>query len=154
MIHYLDDIDPPSPAEGLHRPLFLRKMSVTIYTFGFKFPDYQKKLDSRQVVKVYDVREAINDLPPKLESGQRVRDLSGKDLIVREAIMKNPAAQQYVDKLVEEVLNMCETPSTSQLSIAVGCKSGRHRSATVAYEICSRLEEAGIRCKVHNLYIS
>ena len=134
----------------IHVLITIAMMSVKIYTFGYKFDDHEQKLVSRNVSRVFDIRDLINDLPPRLGNGLRVRDLSGNDQDVRDAIMANPSAQQCVDNVVDDIMKALD--NTKKLTIAIGCKSGRHRSITVAIEARHRLEQRGVICNVHNLY--
>lgn len=118
---------------------------LTIYTFGFKFPDHEKLLSKRPIDKIIDVRDVINDLP-----GLRVRDLSGKDEVLRNAIMKDPKAQKLVESLESTVLEMLKEKKS--VGLAIGCTSGRHRSITIAIELQKRISQHDITCNVHNLY--
>ena len=116
---------------------------MEIYTFGFKYPDWRKKVPLE--CKIVDVREYINDPPPKFK-GLKLHQLSGKDKALRELILDCKKAQRLLDNLEAEFIY-------NPQNIALGCTSGRHRSVSVAIELAKRLINKGYQVKVVHLYI-
>ena len=116
------------------------QVAMEIYTFGFKYPDWRKKV--KEDCKIVDVREYINDPPPKFK-GVKLHQLSGKDKALRELIMDCDKAQRLLTKLEKEISG----------NIALGCTSGRHRSVSVAIELGKILTAKGYTVTVTHLYI-
>ncbi len=104
---------------------------VSVLSFGFK---YGIPSDADLV---FDVRFIPN--PFYLED---LRAKNGNDQEVQEYVMKWESAQAFMTKLTEMVsflLPHYVQEGKNQLVIAIGCTGGKHRSVTLANELCTRL---------------
>lgn len=108
-------------------------LEISIITFGYKFG---MPLDADLV---FDVRFLTNpywqpDLKP----------LSGLEAPVRDFVLGQPAAERFL-QLVVELLQLTapayRTEGKEQLRIALGCTGGYHRSIVLAEELASRLAD-------------
>jgi RNase adapter protein RapZ len=109
----------------------VEELAVEIVTFGFKFglPD---KADL-----VFDVRFLTNpfwvpDLKP----------LSGLSAPVRAFVLEQPQAERFLDlvvQLLELTVPAYREAGRRQLTVALGCTGGYHRSIALAEELASRL---------------
>ncbi len=108
------------------------KFTVTFMTFGFK---YGAPTDADLV---FDVRCFANPhYDPEL------RPLTGLDKVIRDFVFEDGKALEFIDKLddmLSFMIPLYMEEGKNHLTVAVGCTGGRHRSVTVAYEICARLE--------------
>ena len=116
-----------------------KNLMVTILSFGFKYgipEDADLVFDVRFLPNPY----YIDELRPK----------SGNDKEVREYVMDNDKAHQFLEKLtdmIEFLIPNYILEGKNRLVIAIGCTGGRHRSVTLANELYNRLEggEYGIK---------
>ncbi len=105
-------------------------MTVQLISFGFKygFPaEADIMLDMRCLPNPYYV--------------EALRSLTGMDEPVQQYVMDNPAAQEYLARvlaLLEHTIPLYQKEGRSQLVIAIGCTGGKHRSVTMV----NRLQEA------------
>lgn len=110
-------------------------MVVTITSFGFKF-GLPKEADL-----VFDVRCLPNPFyVPEL------KEKTGKDQEVVDYVMKFPEAQGLLDcykKLLEYSLPLYAKEGKSQLTVAIGCTGGKHRSITFARKLADHCRELG-----------
>ncbi len=117
-----------------------KNLYITVLSFGFK---YGIPSDADLV---FDVRFLPN--PYYIEE---LRSKSGNDKEVRDYVMANEKAGEFLEKLcdmVQFLLPNYITEGKTQLVIAVGCTGGKHRSVTLANALYNRLEGAenyGIR---------
>ena len=113
---------------------------VTILSFGFK---YGIPEDSDLV---FDVRFLPN--PYYIEE---LRPMSGNDQPVRDYVMNNDTAKQFLTKLtdmVEFLIPNYISEGKTQLVIGIGCTGGKHRSVTLAnelYEALKKTDSYGVR---------
>ena len=113
---------------------------VTLLSFGFK---YGIPEDSDLV---FDVRFLPN--PYYIEE---LRPMSGNDQPVRDYVMNNDTAKQFLTKLtdmVEFLIPNYISEGKTQLVIGIGCTGGKHRSVTLAnelYEALQKNDNYGIR---------
>ncbi|HAD19031.1 MAG TPA: RNase adapter RapZ [Lachnospiraceae bacterium] len=109
-----------------------KNLMITVLSFGFK---YGLPADSDLV---FDVRFLPN---PFYE--ENLRHLTGNDRAVRDYVMNSPVSTEFADKL-EDLLRFLIpqyiAEGKNRLVISVGCTGGRHRSVTIANEICERLQ--------------
>jgi UPF0042 nucleotide-binding protein len=113
----------------------LARLIISVVSFGFK---HGLPLDADLV---FDVRFMPN--PFYVES---LRNLAGTDVEVERYILKWPLAQRFLRKLygfIEFMLPHFVTEGKSQLTIAVGCTGGRHRSVVIAGRLGAKLRESG-----------
>lgn len=117
-----------------------KNLYISVLSFGFKYgipPDADLVFDVRFLPNPYYIEE----LRPK----------SGNDREVRDYVMKNRKAEEFLDKmtdLVEFLIPNYVQEGKTQLVIAIGCTGGKHRSVTLAnglFEVLSRNENYGIR---------
>ena len=117
-----------------------KNLYISVLSFGFK---YGIPADADLV---FDVRFLPN--PYYIEE---LRPKSGNDREVRDYVMKNRKAEEFLDKmtdLVEFLIPNYVQEGKTQLVIAIGCTGGKHRSVTLAnglFEVLSRNENYGIR---------
>ena len=113
---------------------------VTLLSFGFK---YGIPEDSDLV---FDVRFLPN--PYYIEE---LRPMSGNDQPVRDYVMNNDKAKQFLTKLtdmVEFLIPNYISEGKTQLVIGIGCTGGKHRSVTLAnelYEALKKTDSYGVR---------
>ena len=70
--------------------------------------------------------------------------MSGNDREVREYVMSNDKAEEFLDKLVDMIRFLIPNyiaEGKTQLVIAVGCTGGKHRSVTLANELYEALQK-------------
>jgi len=119
----------------LAHPSAEQQMVFQLISFGFK---YGVPLEADLV---FDVRFMVN--PYYVED---LRHLSGLTPAVREYVMGQPIAAQFLDFL-EQFLELTVPGFTSEgktrLTIAIGCTGGYHRSIVIAEELRGWLERRG-----------
>lgn len=117
-----------------------KNLYISVLSFGFK---YGIPADADLV---FDVRFLPN--PYYIEE---LRAQSGNDREVREYVMNNQKAKEFLVKLtdlVEFLIPNYVQEGKTQLVIGVGCTGGKHRSVTLAnelFEVLSKNENYGIR---------
>ena len=117
-----------------------KNLYISVLSFGFK---YGIPADADLV---FDVRFLPN--PYYIEE---LRPQSGNDREVREYVMNNEKAAEFLDKmtdLMEFLIPNYVQEGKTQLVIAIGCTGGKHRSVTLAnelFEALSKNENYGIR---------
>ncbi len=117
-----------------------KNLYITVLSFGFK---YGIPSDADLV---FDVRFLPN--PYYIEE---LRPLSGNDKPVRDYVMANDKAGEFLSKLLdmtEFLIPNYIAEGKTQLVIGIGCTGGKHRSVTLANELFEALEKAenyGIR---------
>lgn len=120
-----------------------KSIYVTILSFGFK---YGIPSDADLV---FDVRFLPN--PYYLEE---LRSKTGNDKEIRDFVMKNDKAEEFLDKLEDMVRFLIPNyveEGKHQLVVAVGCTGGKHRSVTIANELFVRLkDDTGYGMKVEH----
>lgn len=117
-----------------------KNLYISVLSFGFKYgipPDSDLVFDVRFLPNPY----YIEDLRPQ----------SGNDREVREYVMNNEKAAEFLNKmtdLVEFLIPNYVQEGKTQLVIGIGCTGGKHRSVTLAnelFEALSKNENYGIR---------
>lgn len=119
---------------------------INIISFGFKhgMPN--------DVDLVFDVR--FIDNPYYIEN---LREKTGLQKEVQEYVMGKPEAQTFLQKLMDMVdflVPLYVKEGKGQLSIAIGCTGGRHRSVTLAEKLAEHLEKTCHRIIINHLNIS
>lgn len=110
-----------------------KNLYITVLSFGFKYgipSDADLVFDVRFLPNPYYIEE----LRPK----------TGNDREIREFVMDNEKAHEFLDKLVDMVKFLIPnyiTEGKHQLVIAIGCTGGKHRSVTLANELYESLRE-------------
>jgi RNase adapter protein RapZ len=115
-------------------------LTISVLSFGYK---NGLPVDADLVV---DCRFLTN--PHWIAS---LRPMSGLDAPVREYVLGQPGAKEFLDGYVD-VLGVVAAGYTregkSYATLAVGCTGGRHRSVAMAEELGARLRERGIEVQV------
>jgi len=121
-------------------------MAIELVSFGYKY-GMPIGLDI-----VQDVRFIPNPF-----FVEELRPLTGLDPKVREWVLAQPAAQQFVqqfESLLRTLLPMYDREGRSYLSLGLGCTGGRHRSTVMAEEIRARLAKAGYQATARHQHIA
>jgi UPF0042 nucleotide-binding protein len=107
-------------------------VQVTVMSFGFKYglpPDADLVSDARFLPNPFWIPE--------------LRSLTGKDDEVREYVLGQPGAREFIDAYVDAltpVLAGYQRENKRHATIAVGCTGGKHRSVAIAEELVTRLQ--------------
>ena len=120
---------------GLFEDPVRERLQITVESFGFK---HGLPLDADMVL---DVR-----FLPNPHWDESLRPMSGLDRPVRDFVLGEPDAENFVVKLVEllaMIVPLYANEGKSYLTIAVGCTGGRHRSVAIATEIAKRMRASG-----------
>ncbi|HEY3737729.1 MAG TPA: RNase adapter RapZ [Jatrophihabitans sp.] len=115
-------------------------LRANVVSFGFK---YGLPVDSDLVV---DVRFLPNPhwIP-------ELRDLTGKDVEVRDYVLAQQEAGEFLDKyaaILDIIGAGYRRESKRYLTLAVGCTGGKHRSVVMAEELAARLRASGVHATV------
>ena len=115
-------------------------LRATVVSFGFK---YGLPVDADLVV---DCRFLPN---PHWEP--ELRPYSGKDEVIRDYVLKQDGALQFLDKYAD-LLELLTTGYVHEgkryLTLAVGCTGGKHRSVVMAEELGARMAATGADVRV------
>ena len=123
-----------------------QSMLVNCMSFGFKY-GLPKEADL-----VFDVRCLPNPFyVPELKMK------TGLEEPVREYVMQWKQAKQLVPKLLDlldYLLPLYRDEGKTQLTIAIGCTGGKHRSVVFAQLLADHVRDLGVRCTVSHRDIS
>ncbi len=111
-----------------------KSLLLTVLSFGFKYGIPQ---DADLVFDVRFLPNPFYDL--------NLRPLTGNDEPIRQFVMKEPAAGEFVDKIQDLILFLIPNyikEGKNQLVICIGCTGGKHRSVTLTNAIYDRLQSA------------
>ena len=120
-----------------------KNLYITVLSFGFKYGI------PNDADLVFDVRFLPN--PYYIEE---LRPMSGNDQPVRDYVMNNDTAKQFLTKLtdmVEFLIPNYISEGKTQLVIGIGCTGGKHRSVTLAnelYEALKKTDSYGVRIDI------
>ena len=108
---------------------------INIMSFGYKygFP--------REVNFLQDVR-----FLPNPYYDEKLKEKTGLEPDVREYVKKTSESREYISKLkayLELYISQALSAEKENITIAIGCTGGRHRSVTVACEIYDYLASLG-----------
>lgn len=109
-----------------------KNIYITILSFGFKYGI------PNDADLVFDVRFLPN--PYYIEE---LRALTGNDKPIRDFVMGNEKAEEFLNKLEDLVRFLIPnyvSEGKHQLVIAIGCTGGKHRSVTLANELFAKLQ--------------
>ena len=112
-------------------------MRLTVMSFGFKFgipPEADLVLDVRCLPNPFYVPE--------------LKHKTGLDEEIVDFVMSHPEAQELLkryESFLEYALPLYVKEGKSQLTIAVGCTGGKHRSITFARKIAEYCEKLGYK---------
>lgn len=109
-------------------------MNVTILSFGHKYgmPEADVVFDARCLENPYWVPE--------------LRPLSGLDAPVCEFVFAHPESRELLKRAAAFLrcqLRLSERHGAAELTVAVGCTGGRHRSVAVAEALAGELRQEG-----------
>ena len=116
------------------------RMRTAVLSFGFK---YGLPLD---VDMVLDCRFLPN---PFWDA--ELRPLTGRDEPVRDFVLGQDAAQEFLDRLrplLQTVVPAYRNEGKAYLTLAFGCTGGRHRSVAIAEAVAPMLAELGVSPEV------
>lgn len=107
-------------------------MNVTILSFGHKYgmPEADVVFDARCLENPYWVPE--------------LRPLSGLDAPVCEFVFAHPESRELLERAAAFLrcqLRLSERHGAAELTVAVGCTGGRHRSVAVAEALAGELRQ-------------
>lgn len=118
----------------------LEPLQLHVVSFGFK---YGLPAEADMVV---DVRFLLNPFfVPEL------KPLDGEDVRIREFVLKTAEASAFIAKvtdLIDFLVPLYEKEGKAQLSIAVGCTGGRHRSVAIARSLYEHIAARGRRVEL------
>lgn len=123
-----------------------KNLYITVLSFGFKYGI------PNDADLVFDVRFLPN--PYYIEE---LRPMSGNDQPVRDYVMNNDTAKQFLTKLtdmVEFLIPNYISEGKTQLVIGIGCTGGKHRSVTLAnelYEALKKTDSYGVRIEYRDI---
>lgn len=109
-------------------------MNITILSFGHKYgmPEADVVFDARCLENPYWVPE--------------LRPLSGLDAPVCEFVFAHPESRELLERAAAFLrcqLRLSERHGAAELTVAVGCTGGRHRSVAVAEALAGELRQEG-----------
>ena len=109
-------------------------MNVTILSFGHNYgmPEADVVFDARCLENPYWVPE--------------LRPLSGLDAPVCEFVFAHPESRELLERAAAFLrcqLRLSERHGAAELTVAVGCTGGRHRSVAVAEALAGELRQEG-----------
>ncbi|MDY4523285.1 MAG: RNase adapter RapZ [Atopobium sp.] len=110
-------------------------MEVYVFSFGFK---YGMPVEADILI---DVRFLPN---PYYDPA--MRKLTGQDKMVSDFVMERPETKKFLaawENLLDSVMPGYVSEGKPQLSIAVGCTGGQHRSVTLATQTAQYLAKQG-----------
>ena len=108
-----------------------KSLNVTVLSFGYKFGIPQ------EADMVLDVRFLPN---PYYE--EKLRNLTGNDPAIQAYVLDNPEAAEFLEKteaLLDFLIPQFIRSGKNQLTIAVGCTGGKHRSVSVSNRLYEHL---------------
>lgn len=112
-------------------------MDVRVFSFGFK---YGLPMEADLMIDVRFLPNPFYD--------PEMRPLTGNDEKVREFVLGNETTASFLkawEQLLDVAMPGYVAEGKSQLSIAVGCTGGQHRSVAIANETAAHLKERGYR---------
>jgi RNase adapter protein RapZ len=115
-------------------------LRVSVVSFGYK---YGLPVDADLVA---DCRFLPN--PRWIDT---LAPLNGQDERVKEYVLKQPGATEFLDAYVAALrvtFDGYTTQGKQYVTMAVGCTGGKHRSVAMAEQIACRLEKAGVAVQV------
>ncbi|WP_375165651.1 ATPase [Streptomyces sp.] len=95
---------------------------------------------------VLDLRRAFRD--PHVDP--RMQQLTGRDRLVRRAVMRTTGIRPLLRATVRQVLAYTKGPKGDHIVVGSGCAGGRHRSVVVAERLARRLRRRGHTVTVHH----
>lgn len=112
----------------------LRESQVTVVSFGYGHGA------APLAHATFDVRQHFRD--PHVSPA--LRGLTAADQAVADAVRSTPGVPGLTGAIAAAARAFLSGPCQDQLTIAVGCVGGRHRSAVIAADAASLLESEGV----------
>ncbi len=109
------------------------QLRLNVMSFGFK---YGVPSDANFVADVRFI--------PNPHWVPELRPLTGQDDEVRDYVLENQGAGEFVDRYVEALLPVLEgyrRENKHYATLAVGCTGGKHRSVAISEELARRLDQ-------------
>lgn len=109
------------------------QLRLNVMSFGFK---YGVPADANFVADVRFI--------PNPHWVPELRPLTGQDDEVRDYVLENQGAGEFVDRYVEALLPVLEgyrRENKHYATLAVGCTGGKHRSVAISEELARRLDQ-------------
>lgn len=132
---YQSPVQTKEQIQNIFTPGTKRSMTINVVSFGFKYGSVA------EADLVFDVRCFPNPFwVPEL------RSLTGLDAPVREYVMEKPQTVIFLEKLydmIEYLLPLYAAEGKKQLTVAIGCTGGKHRSVAIAEALSTNLKERG-----------
>ena len=107
-------------------------MDVHVFSFGFK---HGMPVEADLMIDVRFLPNPFYD--------PEMRTLTGLDAKVADFVIEHPKTQEFLDawfKLLDAVMPGYVAEGKPQLSIAIGCTGGQHRSVAIAEATARHLE--------------
>lgn len=95
-----------------------------------------------------DVRDWFRD--PHIDPA--LREMTGLDQAVIDKVRSTPGVLDFVDSLYWAVLSLLRT-GIRDVTVAIGCVGGRHRSVVIAQLLADRAAEPGRKATVTHLHV-
>lgn len=118
------------------------KLHINVLSFGFKY-GLPEESDL-----VFDVRFLPNPF-----YNAELKPQSGLDAAVREYVMGHDVSVRFMDSLfgmMNFLIPHYISEGKNQLIVSIGCTGGRHRSVTLAQELCKALQSHGNPVAIHH----
>ncbi len=118
------------------------QLQLQIQSFGFK---YGTPSDADMI---FDAR-----FLPNPHWDESLRDLTGNDFRVQQAVMESELAQSFVSnmkKMLASVFAGYRIENKRFITIAIGCTGGKHRSVTLANQLADMLSGEDLRVRVNH----
>ncbi len=115
-------------------------MDVTVFSFGFK---YGMPAEADLMIDVRFLPNPFYD--------PEMRHLTGLDPKVRDYVLDNPKTKEFLKawcRLLDVVMPGYVAEGKPQLSIAVGCTGGQHRSVALAEATANYLKSIGYKVTI------
>ena len=117
--------------------------TVTVISFGYGHCRSRwgwQRIGIPEAHVTYDLRHHFRD--PHVTPG--LRDLTGAHATIESIVMGTPGIRNLVDAIIATIGGFRGGPQSGDVTIAIGCVGGRHRSVAVAAEVARRLDTDGI----------
>jgi len=118
------------------------QLQLQIQSFGFK---YGTPSDADMI---FDAR-----FLPNPHWNESLRDLTGNDSRVQQAVMESELAQSFVSnmkKMLTSVFAGYRIENKRFITLAIGCTGGKHRSVTLANQLADMLSGEELRVRVNH----
>lgn len=118
------------------------QLQLQIQSFGFK---YGTPSDADMI---FDAR-----FLPNPHWDESLRDLTGNDSRVQQAVMESELAQSFVSNMKKMLLSVFagyRIENKRFITIAIGCTGGKHRSVTLANQLADMLSGEELRVRVNH----